>query len=65
VVALLETALVQLRAPIVEVSFLKKLGHWLIGVGKRAGENAVEDAVSHIASSAGEDLLQIAAEILP
>ncbi len=58
-IALLETALVQLRAPIVETSLLTRIGRWLPKIGKMIGEKAGEKAIEKLASDAGEHMIDL------
>jgi hypothetical protein len=58
-IAFLEAALAQLRSPMVEKSFLQKLGGWLLALGKEAASGAAKDTFKKLATSAGDDLLNL------
>ncbi len=55
-IAMLETGIVLLKAPMVEVGLLRRLTKWLKGIGKRAAESEIESALGSAARHA-EDLL--------
>jgi hypothetical protein len=63
-IVVLEFALAQLKAPVVEISSLKKLESWLAMLAKRSADKGVEAAVGKLAAAAAASLLQILKALL-
>jgi phosphoribosyl-ATP pyrophosphohydrolase len=58
-IALLETTLAQLKSPMIERSFLAKVGHWLQRLGKKLGEEAGEKVAERLANNAGDRIIDL------
>jgi hypothetical protein len=58
-IALLETALAQLKSPMVEISLLTKIGRWLSKLGKKVGEEEGEKILEKLATNAGEHMIDL------
>jgi hypothetical protein len=62
--AFLQTAITLLKAPLVERRFMRRLGDWLLLIGKRAAEKQVETALGAVAASAATKIAQFISEFL-
>ncbi len=61
--ATLETVLVLLKAPLVEVSLLRRLSRWLLSVGKSAATHGTAMAIGVLADEAGSALGKLVLEL--
>ncbi len=63
-IALLEATLAQLRSPLVEKSFITKIGNWLLGLSKKAAVDLGAGVFEKLAKNVGGGLIDVMEDTL-
>lgn len=63
-IALLETTLAQLRSPLVEKTFITKIGKWLLGLSKKAAVDMGAGIFETLAKNVGGGLIDVMEDTL-